>query len=71
MYRQSDPAFINILAALRKGYLSDGELNKLNELYNSNWFQKEAIVITTHNRYASELNKQQLNNLPGTIRLVC
>ncbi len=66
-YRQSDPVFINLLTAIRKGRISDNELNILNGLYSPNWSQKEAIILTTHNRYASEVNDQQLNSLPGIV----
>lgn len=65
IYRQSDPVFINLLNAIRRGRLSDNELNILNGLYSPDWSQKEAIILTTHNRYVSEVNDRQLNSLPG------
>ncbi|MFX8516191.1 hypothetical protein ABTM14_19675, partial [Acinetobacter baumannii] len=45
IYRQSDPVFINLLNAIRRGRLSDNELNILNGLYSPDWSQKEAIIL--------------------------
>jgi len=65
VHRQSDPVFINLLAAVRKGCLSTDDLNRLNGLYCPNWTEKETIIITTHNRYAAQLNERQINSLQG------
>lgn len=67
VHRQSDPVFISLLAAIRQGSLSDNDLKILDELYCPDWSQKEAIILTTHNNYASEVNEKQLNSLPGTV----
>ncbi|TXJ22499.1 MAG: hypothetical protein E6Q24_20990 [Chitinophagaceae bacterium] len=67
IYRQSDSVFINLLNSIRRGRLSDNELNILNGLYSPDWAQKEAVILTTHNRYVSEINDQQLNSLPGLV----
>ncbi|MBN7818066.1 AAA family ATPase [Algoriphagus pacificus] len=67
IYRQSDPVFINLLNAIRRGRLLDNELEMLNSLYSPDWFQKEAVILTTHNRYVSEVNDQRLKSLPGLV----
>lgn len=67
VHRQSDPVFISLLAAIRQGNLSEKDLKILDELYCPDWSQKEAIILTTHNNYASEVNEKQLNDLPGIV----
>ncbi|PZQ95754.1 MAG: hypothetical protein DI539_30465, partial [Flavobacterium psychrophilum] len=67
IYRQSDPVFIDLLTGIRRGCISDNDLNVLNSLYSPDWSKKEAVILTTHNRYASEVNDQQLNSLPGIV----
>jgi hypothetical protein len=67
IYRQSDSVFINLLAAVRKGTMSDRDISLLNELYCPDWAQKDAIVLTTHNKSASQLNEHKLSNLVGVV----
>lgn len=65
VYRQSDPAFIKLLNTIRTGRLTSEDLNHLNKLYCPDWTEKNTLILTTHKRYASQLNEQQLSGLPG------
>jgi hypothetical protein len=65
VYRQTDPVFVKLLEAVRKGIVSNEELSLLNGSYCPGWAEKDAIILTTHNRTASQLNDQQMNNLQG------
>lgn len=67
VHRQSDPEFINLLNGVRKASLSLDQLNSLNKRYCSIWGTKDMILLTTHNRYAYELNNQKLTCLSGPI----
>lgn len=66
VHRQSEPDYINLLNTIRTGSISDEYLQKLNDLLCLEWETKQnAIILTTHNNYASEFNNQKLNSLPG------
>ena len=67
VHRQADPIFIDLLNTVRKGRLSADELARLNALYCQDWTTKNAIILTTHNRYASQFNEQQMSSLPGFV----
>ncbi|SFE53155.1 AAA family ATPase [Spirosoma endophyticum] len=67
VHRQSDPVFIDLLNAIRKGNLSGNELDQLNGMYCQDWTEKNAIILTTHNRHALQFNEQQMSRLPGLV----
>lgn len=67
VHRQSDAVFIDLLKAIRIDNLSDAHLERLENLFCPDWENKNAIILTTHNQYASQLNEQQLESLPGMI----
>lgn len=67
IYRQTNPIFLKLLKSIRKGLLTIDELNDLNSLYCPEWINVEAILITTHNRYVSQLNEQRFNLVEGIV----
>lgn len=70
IYRQSDEVFIRLLNNLRNNTLSKDDINLLNKYYNPN-FKPEAngdyITLTTHNFKADQINKEELEKLPGKL----
>lgn len=68
VYRQTEPAFINILNDIRNNTIKETSLNLLNERYNPDFQATEdlnPIIITSHNAEANAINKQKLEELPG------
>lgn len=70
IYRQSDPAFINILDELRNNRISDESIKRLN-LYvkpEFNSIEHEGyITITTHNAKADKINEKSLDSIDGKL----
>jgi ATP-dependent DNA helicase PIF1 len=69
VYRQTEPAFINILNDIRNNSISDQSLKLLNERYQPEFVSTgglNPIIITSHNAEANMINKQKLEELPGT-----
>ena len=68
VYRQSNADFIGILNHLRNNELTNNDIAVLNSHYNTQFDPKPDegyIHITTHNRIADKVNKQELDKLPG------
>jgi hypothetical protein len=68
VYRQTEPAFINILNDIRNNTIKETSLNLLNERYNPDFQATDdlnPIIITSHNAEANAINKQKLEELPG------
>lgn len=67
VYRQSDPAFISILNAVRDGNVSADILNRLNQRFIPGFKpedDKKYIRLTTHNRMADDINIRRLMEIP-------
>ncbi|MDP3793636.1 MAG: AAA family ATPase, partial [Candidatus Uhrbacteria bacterium] len=67
VYRQSDPAFIDLLNAVRNRSVTESDLRKLNTRV-SRSPSKDAIVLTMVNAAADELNQSRLKELPGIVK---
>lgn len=67
VYRQSDPAFITLLNAVRNRSVTEKNLRDLNVRVDPSP-PKEAIVLTSVNAAADELNQVRLKELPGAIK---
>lgn len=67
IYRQQDPAFINLLNAVRDGLAGREELQALNRLCaaNGDSGSDSIIRLTTHNQIADRTNAMRLALLPG------
>jgi ATP-dependent DNA helicase PIF1 len=69
VFRQTEPEFIHILNAIRNNQISEEELALLNRrydpLFNSS-AELNPIIITSHNAEANAINKEKLDELPGT-----
>lgn len=66
VYRQSNADFIGILNHLRNNELTNEDITVLNSHCNTNFDPKSEegyIHITTHNRIADQVNKQELDKL--------
>jgi hypothetical protein len=66
IFRQQDDAFINILNNLRNNCITEPDIEKLNQHYQtaeSIGQLKEVITLTTHNHKADELNRNMLREL--------
>lgn len=67
VYRQSDPTFIALLNAVRNRSVTDQDLDDLNVRVHPSP-PKEAIVLTSVNAAADELNQIRLKELSGSIK---
>lgn len=68
VYRQNDPEFIDILAGVRSGELSEQQLKRLNRQYMENPQQTDLssyVTLTTHNPLVNQINQQRLDQLDG------
>lgn len=66
IYRQSDPVFIEILSHLRVNYITEEDIQILNEYVQPNFDIKNHqgyIVLTTHNGSAQQINQLALDEL--------
>ncbi|HUH74260.1 MAG TPA: helix-turn-helix domain-containing protein [Chitinophagales bacterium] len=66
IYRQSDPVFIEILSHLRVNYITEEDVEVLNEYVQPNFDIKDHqgyIVLTTHNGSAQQINQLALDEL--------
>jgi len=69
VFRQTEPEFIKILNDIRNNTISEESLKLLNERYQPDFIPTEGlnpIIITSHNAEANAINKQKLQELPGT-----
>nr|MDA3820866.1 AAA family ATPase [Candidatus Delongbacteria bacterium] len=70
IYRQHDPKFIALLNNVRDNLLNAEDLNLLNKHYHPDLTDEQkngAVLLTTHNRKADELNTKKLEQLPGKL----
>jgi hypothetical protein len=68
IYRQSDPAFIDLLNRVRDNDLDEQSVRMLNTRYFPDGppdNDHKAITLTTHNRNANQINESRLHSLPG------
>ncbi|HLV32160.1 MAG TPA: helix-turn-helix domain-containing protein [Chitinispirillaceae bacterium] len=67
VYRQKDQEFIDILNKIRHSDKDPAVIEKLNERYDRDAYSdtRGAIILTTHNSQAKQINDNKLNNLPG------
>ncbi len=68
VYRQSDPAFISLLNAVRNRSVTEDDLKKLNSRAHASPV-KDVIVLTSVNASADELNEKRLKQLPGNHKI--
>ena len=67
VYRQEDPAFLNVLNHVREACPTADDLATLNSRYNPTFIPKPGegyIRLTTHNRLADNYNDSELSKLP-------
>ena len=67
VYRQEDPAFLNVLNHVREACPTADDLATLNGRYNPTFIPKPGegyIRLTTHNRLADNYNDSELSKLP-------
>jgi PIF1-like helicase/HRDC domain len=68
VYRQTDQEFIDILAGVRSGSISEKLLERLNGQYLENLDEVELsnyVTLTTHNPLVNQINQQRLDQLKG------
>ncbi|MCX7696231.1 MAG: AAA family ATPase [Bacteroidales bacterium] len=68
IHRQTDPDFINILENIRVGKITQDDLQKINsriDPYFDWFFNKDYLVLTTHNKTVEEINQTRLSQLKG------
>lgn len=67
VYRQNDEHFLEILNAIRDGRRDEINFELLNSRYNPFFQPKEEayVYLTSHNRMADEINRDELKKLPG------
>ncbi|MBX3255861.1 MAG: AAA family ATPase [Chitinophagaceae bacterium] len=68
IYRQDEATFIHILNNIRNNVATAADLKKLHEYYKPGYEPEKAdnyIMLTTHNARADNINRQQLDKLPG------
>jgi hypothetical protein len=70
VYRQEEEDFVNILNSIRNGSPSDHVLSLLNEQYDPDFTtdNNDAIILTTHNSKANDINLRALNGLKSRAR---
>lgn len=71
IFRQSDNRFISLLNNLRENRVSHEDIDLLNAHYRSKQEIEQIkgiITITTHNHKADDINRFELNRLPGKVR---
>jgi hypothetical protein len=70
VYRQSDLHFINLLNTIRNGEISDQLLAEVNARFDPDWERRNnTVILTTHNRFANELNTRKIENLSGRLQI--
>ncbi len=69
IFRQNDPAFIQILNNIRNNVITKEDLTILNQFYKSPdeiSTLKQVITLTTHNYSAEAINQKELNQLDSS-----
>ena len=71
VYRQTDEEFLDILNAIRDGYIEDIDFDKLNQRYIPDFDAKDEsyVYLCSHNKMADEINQQKLKELGGKSHL--
>jgi hypothetical protein len=70
IYRQSDAVFIDVLNKVRNHKMDAEAMNILQTRYQPSFSTREEdgyIVLTTHNKKASDINQDGLQNLPNRL----
>ncbi|MCF8110014.1 MAG: helix-turn-helix domain-containing protein [Desulfobacteraceae bacterium] len=70
IYRQSDEKFISILNNLRRGEITGRDIQCLNSRCKEGFTEARSegyVYLTTHNRKADNINKAELEKLPGKL----
>ena len=68
IYRQSEADFIQILNNVRNNNTTPADLERLHQYYKPGFEppkEENFIVLTTHNARADQINRQELEKLPG------
>ena len=68
VYRQDDESFIRLLNAVRENKADESILRQLNSRYIPGFNPADGegyVRLTTHNRFADEINRQRLEALPS------
>lgn len=68
IYRQNEFEFIQILNRIRNNIVSTDDLEALHQYYRPDFNppkDENYITLTTHNYRADQINKRELDNLPG------
>ncbi|HRQ52445.1 MAG TPA: helix-turn-helix domain-containing protein, partial [Agriterribacter sp.] len=68
IYRQNEADFIQILNNVRNNNTTDADLLRLHQYYKPGFEppkEENFIVLTTHNARADQINRQELEKLPG------
>lgn len=68
IYRQTDPVFIDLLNHFRDNQVTEKDIEILNRHYQPGFKPRPSegyIYLTTHNRIADRINKEELEKLPG------
>ena len=68
IYRQSEADFIQILNNVRNNNPTPADLERLHQYYKPGFEPPKGenfIVLTTHNAHADQINRQELEKLPG------
>lgn len=68
IYRQNEADFIQILNNIRNNKATTSDLDRLHHYYKPGFEPPEGenyIVLTTHNARADQINRQELEKLPG------
>ena len=68
IYRQEEPAFIQILNNIRKGEATNSDIENLNIHFDKPKAEGHIITLTTHNYKADLINNKALHELPGRLK---
>jgi hypothetical protein len=70
IYRQEEPVFIELLNKVRNNRMDDAAIGILNSRFKAfDNRDHSAIVLTTHNYIADDINAKELGKLSGTAKL--
>lgn len=72
VFRQSDMDFVTLLNAIRDGHADERVLGELNKRYISGFEPSDSegyIRLTTHNRFADNINERKLAALPAPVEV--
>ncbi|MFN3403950.1 MAG: helix-turn-helix domain-containing protein [Cytophagaceae bacterium] len=72
VYRQSDERFLSLLNRIRNNNTTAGDIETLKKFYKPGYKPEnkgEYITLTTHNYRADQINKEELEKLPGKVHI--